>query len=289
MIAVGCDVERFDRHAGVERAADQLGALGHEGTLGPASRALLQQAAQPADAPVREGQPLGQEATSATGACDSASCAVATSRAECLGIAHGQIGQDLAVDLHPGQVQAVDEPAVAQAVLPGAGVDALDPQLPEVTLAGPAVAERVLHRVHELLVGSPVGTALVAVVPLRLLQDGAVVLATVDGPLHSGHGGAPLFEISWWVVLLCAGAPGRRAALEAEHAAGRPLVRLGDVGLPPQPALALARLLLEQVGPERLAPAQAAGAGHLDALGGATVCLHLRHCVIPLRLMRRLR
>ena len=72
-------VDGLDGTAGVERTADELGTLGHEGALGPASRALLQQPAQPADPPVREGQPLGQEATSAIGAFERAACAVATS------------------------------------------------------------------------------------------------------------------------------------------------------------------------------------------------------------------
>ena len=75
----GDDVDRLDGRAGVEGAADELGALGDEGALGPAGRTLLQQPAQPADPPVREGQPLGQEATSADGASASASCAVCTS------------------------------------------------------------------------------------------------------------------------------------------------------------------------------------------------------------------
>src|SRR5271163_1481466 len=78
---------------------------------------------------------------------------------------------------------------------------------------------------------------------------------------------------------------GDRLRSDAEHPAGRPLVRLGDVGLAPEPTGADAALLLQNVRAERLAPAQPAGGGHLDALGGAPVCLHLRHCVIPLRLM----
>src|SRR5271167_2006973 len=85
----------------------------------------------------------------------------------------------------------------------------------------------------------------------------------------------------------CAGSPARTLRSEAEHPAGGPLVRLGDLGLAPEPALALARLLLEQVGAEGLAAAQAPAARHLDPFGGAPVRLHLRHCVIPLRLMRR--
>src|SRR5271156_2478423 len=73
---------------------------------------------------------------------------------------------------------------------PGTGVDALDPELAEVPLAGAAVPEGVLHRVHELLVGRTVCTALVSVVPLRLFQNGAVVLATMYGSLDSGHRGS---------------------------------------------------------------------------------------------------
>src|SRR6516165_2496466 len=82
---------------------------------------------------------------------------------------------------------------------------------------------------------------------------------------------------------------GGRFGSDAEHAPSGALVRLGDVGLATEPPSAHTGLLLEQVGAERLAPAQPAAARHLDALGGAPVGLHLRHCVIPLRLMLRLR
>src|SRR4029453_14173410 len=42
--------------------------------------------------------------------------------AEGLGVAHGDVGQDLAVQLDAGELQAVDERAVAHAVLAGGGV-----------------------------------------------------------------------------------------------------------------------------------------------------------------------
>jgi hypothetical protein len=80
-----------------------------------------------------------------------------------------------------------DEPAVAEVVGPGGGVDPLDPQLPELALAGTTVAVGVLQRVHHLLVGSAERTALVAVVALRLLENGGAVLLAVDGALHPGH------------------------------------------------------------------------------------------------------
>src|SRR5262249_30639567 len=55
-------------------------------------------------------------------------------------VVDGQVGQDLAVDLDAGQVQALDEPVVGHPVRAGRGVDPLDPELAEVALARLAVA-----------------------------------------------------------------------------------------------------------------------------------------------------
>src|SRR4051794_29641155 len=104
------------------------------------------------------------------------------------GVADGEVGEHLAVDLDVGQLQPVDQPRVAHAVLPGSGVDALDPELAEVALAGSPVPERVVPGVHELLVGGAEAAALVAVVALRLLEDGPAVLLAVDGALDPCHG-----------------------------------------------------------------------------------------------------
>jgi len=76
-------------------------------------------------------------------------------RSECCRIAHGEICQVLAVDGDARNIQPVDETAVSGAVLASSSIDALDPQAPELTLAGPAIAERVLPAVHDLLVGGP--------------------------------------------------------------------------------------------------------------------------------------
>src|SRR6185295_4231579 len=51
--------------------------------------------------------------------------------AERVGIAHGDVGEDLAVDLDPGELEAVHERAVGEAVLARGGVDAGDPQAAE--------------------------------------------------------------------------------------------------------------------------------------------------------------
>ncbi len=85
--AFGRDVEGLDRMTRLERTPDELGTLGHEGAFAPARRALLQEPPQPANPPVREREPLAQEATSATSRAPatSASCEVRTSAANAAG------------------------------------------------------------------------------------------------------------------------------------------------------------------------------------------------------------
>src|SRR5690606_12270103 len=77
-----------------------------------------------------------------------------------------------------GLVQPVVEPAVGQAVLARRRVNARNPQPPELTLARPAVAVRVLQRLHDLLVGNAVIRALAAAIAFGHLQD---TLATTPG------------------------------------------------------------------------------------------------------------
>ena len=48
-------------------------------------------------------------------------------RLEGLGLARGEVGEHLAVELDPGALQAVDELRIGEARLARAGVDALDP------------------------------------------------------------------------------------------------------------------------------------------------------------------
>src|SRR5207245_649613 len=70
-------------------------------------------------------------------------------------VAHGQVSQHLAVDLHSGLAKAVHQLVVRQPRLPRRGVDSRDPQPPHLALAAPAVAERVSERVRHRLVGGP--------------------------------------------------------------------------------------------------------------------------------------
>src|SRR6185312_645694 len=88
-----------------------------------------------------------------------------------LRLVDGHVGQHLAVDLDAGLVEAVDEAAIAQAVLAGGGVDALDPERAERALADLAVAIGVLQRLLDRLLGDANGVLAAAVKALGGLQD----------------------------------------------------------------------------------------------------------------------
>src|SRR5688572_351303 len=90
--------------------------------------------------------------------------------AEGLGVAHGDVREHLPVELDLGQLEAVHELGVAHAVLPSGGVDAGDPQAPEVALAVAAVAVGVGVGLHDRLLGPLVRGVGVAAVALGELD-----------------------------------------------------------------------------------------------------------------------
>src|SRR6185369_10630838 len=67
------------------------------------------------------------------------------------GVAHSEVGEDLAIQLDVGALQALDEPAVGKAVRADRGVDAHDPQAAHVALALLPVTRGVGQRVEERL------------------------------------------------------------------------------------------------------------------------------------------
>src|SRR5690606_33239813 len=107
--------------------------------------------------------------------------------AERRGVAHREVGEVLAVDLDVGSLQTGHELRVRHVVLAAGGVDPNDPQAPELPLAGPAVAERVVAGVHHLLVGRPDVAAASAGVALGRVQYGAALLLRVDGTLDASN------------------------------------------------------------------------------------------------------
>ena len=82
-----------------------------------------------------------------------------------------QLGQALAIEFDAGLGAAVDELAVAEAVLAAGRVDADDPQLAEFTLAYAAIAEGEGFGAGEILFGGADQMAPSADVTLRLLEE----------------------------------------------------------------------------------------------------------------------
>ena len=174
----GGDELGLDRPPGGHCLSDERRSLDDERTIALTRTAAPREAPQPLDLRVGEQlERLGSE--------------------RCLGrldetgerrrVGHGQIGEDLAIDVDAGGVEPGDEPAVGQVVLSGGGVDPLDPQPPELAFAGAAVTERVLATPHDLLVGGPERPALVAVVALGLLEHLLVAPLGDDTTLHTCH------------------------------------------------------------------------------------------------------
>src|SRR4029077_11132704 len=102
-------------------------------------------------------------------------------------VRHGQIGEDLAVELDLRLLQPGDHLVVREPVLPRAGVDAHDPEPAERALLRLPVAVGVDERVLDLLLRIPVARVLHHPVALRLLGDLAALLTCVDGSFDARH------------------------------------------------------------------------------------------------------
>src|SRR5687767_5886469 len=92
-------------------------------------------------------------------------------RRERRGVRDRDVGEDLAVDLDAGGLEPLDEAVVGHAVLTSGGVDAGDPELPEVALALLAVPVLVRRRVEQLLLRLAVEPAPLTAVAAGLLED----------------------------------------------------------------------------------------------------------------------
>ncbi len=74
-------------------------------------------------------------------------------RLEAIGIAHGNIGEDLAVDFHARRRQRADQTAVGQAVFAGRGIDPLNPEGAEIAFPQLAADIGVLERAIDRGIG----------------------------------------------------------------------------------------------------------------------------------------
>src|SRR5438034_917170 len=106
-------------------------------------------------------------------------------------VMHRQIREDLAVDLNAGLAQAVHEAVVGDLVQPRRGVDADDPQPPELAFLAPAVAVGVLRRPLDRLLGRLPQLAAPAEVALGELHHLLLALEAHDVALDARHDRSP--------------------------------------------------------------------------------------------------
>src|SRR4030095_7460142 len=102
-------------------------------------------------------------------------------------VAHGEVREQLPVDLDVGPLEARDQRAVGQAVDASRRVDARDPQAAEVALAGAAVLVGELPRALHGLQRGLEEFAPSAVVALRGLENLAATGAARDDGLCAWH------------------------------------------------------------------------------------------------------
>src|SRR5579875_2821330 len=110
---------------------------------------------------------------------------------EGVGVADGDVGEHLAVELDAGEREAVHELRVAHAVLARGGVDAGDPQAAEVALAVAPVAVGVGVRLQQRLLRATVVGVRLAAKALGELERRAPLLARVQGALDARHPRSP--------------------------------------------------------------------------------------------------
>src|SRR5229473_2279639 len=179
-------------------------------------------------------------------------------------VAHGQVSQHLAVDLYSGLAEAVHQLAVGQPRLPRGGIDASDPELPHLTLAAAAVAICIREGVKDGLVRGPEQELLREPEAFRAVEDRLVTSMSWDASLDSCH------------------------ELNPERSAHRLAVAVVHLLCVVVVALALLRLVFEEVALPRARAHQLAGLGHANALGNTFSGLDLRHWRSPCRPPERL-
>src|SRR4029453_18444386 len=107
--------------------------------------------------------------------------------AERLRVLHGELGEDLAVDFHAGDLEPVDQATVRDAVLARGRVDARDPELAELALALLAIAIGVLPTLVDGFARGLEQAMARAVVALRGLENPVAPLLRTGSAFDSRH------------------------------------------------------------------------------------------------------
>jgi hypothetical protein len=103
-------------------------------------------------------------------------------------VVHGHVGEDLAVDLDRGLLQARHELAVGEPQSAARCVDAGDPQVAEHALLGAAVAVGILPGPHDGFLGDPEDILAAAAVALGKGEDFLVTGTGCDTTFDARHG-----------------------------------------------------------------------------------------------------
>ena len=107
---------------------------------------------------------------------------------KCLRIAHGEVGQDLAIHLDAGLVETVNQLAIGKTVEPSGSVDTGDPQTAEIALAVAAVPVGVdLSPIEGFLGGAEQATARPPIA-LGLFEDLFLALLGGDAGFYPWNG-----------------------------------------------------------------------------------------------------
>src|SRR5690606_17488381 len=173
-------------------------------------------------------------------------------------VAHGQVGQNLAVEFDRSLFQASDEHAVAQTLLTHSGVDTGDPQGTERALFVAAIAIGVLASTHDRLFGDAEYITAAATVTLGGGNDFFMTSTGGNAAFDARHSRSPLSS-------------------ERHHGFHGSHVGFMDRSRTAQLALVLGGLLGQDVALEGLATLDGSAAANLKALGRAFLGFHLGH------------
>src|SRR5579875_99496 len=187
---------------------------------------------------------------------------------EGFGIAHREIGQNLAVNLDTGVGEPVDELVVGQAVGARAGIDASDPKAPHVPLPRPAIAILILKRAHDRFVGAlyqpPPGSA----EPLSAVENLIMAAVSCYATLDANHASLPL---PWPAAARVA----RTLEAVRQQAPDPLIVGPRDLCHLVKGTLSARRLATSEMALHAMDPHNLAGPGHLEAPLGTAIRLHL--------------
>src|SRR4030095_2801267 len=107
--------------------------------------------------------------------------------AERRGVVHREVREDLAIERHARDLQPMDQGRVRHRVHACGGVDAHDPEPPEIALLGTAVAGCESHRPLDLLLGDAVELGFREIVPLPPAKDLLSLETTLVSSFDSRH------------------------------------------------------------------------------------------------------